>query len=167
MMVAMQPGPHTANGSDLAAGIGVPGHRGLFRLDGWLGHAWFARPSEAPQPRAEAKQTLPALRRAELILSGKGRAVARRATRIPADAIVGIGAKASPLRRAEDRKAKASVANDNQRRLSPKVRTFLREMLFLLLFGATLAGTYYVGRLHAFQNVIVVPDTAIKGGRIV
>lgn len=166
MMVAMQPRPHTADGSDLAAGIGLPDHRGLFRLDGRLGHAWFARPAEAP-PRAEAKQTLPALRRAELILSGKGRAVARRATRIPADAIVGIGSKASPLRRAEDRKAKANVANDNQRRLSPKVRTFLREMLFLLLFGATLAGTYYVGRLHAFQNVIVVPDTAIKGGRIV
>ena len=72
-----------------------------------------------------------------------------------------------PLRRSEDRKAKASVANDNKPLLSPKARTVLREMLFLLLFGATLAGTYYVGRLHAFHNVIVVPDTAIKGGRIV
>ena len=161
----MQLRPQPADGTDISAAAALPNGHNPFRIDGWFGHAWFARREE--KPREEARQTLPALRQAELILSGKGRSVARRPTRIPADAIVGIGKKPSPVRHAPDREAKSDVANDNQRSLSLRLRNLLREVFFLIAFGATLAGTYYLGRMHAFHNVIVVPETPAKGNRIV
>ncbi|HMO28495.1 hypothetical protein [Enterovirga sp.] len=114
---------------------------------------------------------LPALRRAELVLAGQGRAIARRATRIPAEAVVGLGAALSAPSAREPTPVLAAgaagrdIANDNL--AASGGRTLLREVLFLLVFGATLAGTYYLGRLHGTQNVIVVPEPASRADKVV
>jgi hypothetical protein len=143
-------------------------HDPSFRVDARLGYAWFARSAEAKRPVERVPETLPALRRAELVLASQGRAIARRATRIPADAIVALGAALSPgTKRAPAGSGMGQVANDNGPYLSPRARTLLREAFFLLIFGATLAGTYYLGRMHAFHNVIVVPDSVAHGHRVV
>ena len=143
-----------------------------FRIDARIGHAWFAR-SDRPEASGErSSDLLPALRRAELALAQQGRAIARRAIRVPAEAIVAVGAAlSSPPRATVETVAAApdrtrAVANDNVL-LGARSRTVLREVLFLLIFGATLAGTYYLGRMHAFYNVIVVPDASVRTNRVV
>lgn len=149
---------------------GAGGSSSSFSVDARIGHAWFARPAKAPPPRRGAEM-LPALRRAELVLAGQGRAIARRATRIPAEAIVGLGARLSAAPRPEPSPALAAgpaggdSANDNVARSAG--RTVLREVFFLLVFGATLAGTYYLGRLHGMQNIIVVPEPGSRADKIV
>ena len=108
---------------------------------------------------------LPALRKAELILAGQGRAIARRATRVPAEAIVQLG---SALSAAGDRRRAATpaeaAANDNA---GARAGTALREIAFLLIFCATLAGTYFLGRAHASATVISVPDSVSGATKVV
>lgn len=143
---------------------------GYFQIDARMGHAWFARPDEAKVPVERSPETLPVLRRAELVLASQGRAIARRARRVPAEAIVSLGASLASARRdtAEPAaSAMASVANDNVAYLDPRTRTLLREAAFLLMFGVTLAGTYYLGRQHAVSNVIVVPDASTRANKVV
>lgn len=150
---------------------GAGGSSSSFSVDARIGHAWFARPEKAPLPVKRGAEMLPALRRAELVLAGQGRAIARRATRIPAEAIVGLGARLSAAPRPEPSSALAAgtaggdSANDNVARSVG--RTLLREVFFLLVFGATLAGTYYLGRLHGMQNIIVVPEPGSRADKIV
>ena len=156
-----------------AAGNGEGSSR-AFRIDVRFGHAWFARSERARLPAQRGPELLPALRRAELILASQGRAIARRATRIPTDAIVALGAALSPPVRAMPLAAPAgaslpsdtSGANDNAAKVVRNKKALLREIVFLLIFGATLAGTYYLGRLHAFYKVIEVPEPR-SGGSVV
>lgn len=120
-------------------------------------------------------EMLPALRRAEAVLGGQERGVGRRPVRVPLDAVVGVRTRpalpappptlrlgASPssgvTREAE---RSAPTANDNgppQVVTRSRVRAVLRELAALALLAVTLAAVYYVGRMHAFQNVIVVPE---------
>lgn len=172
MVTAMKP-RHRAFGEAQRGTRSQPGDAHFsssFNIDARIGHAWFARSGRPKLPVKRGPDMLPALRRAELVLADQGRAIARRARRIPADAIVAMGAPLSPAGPpvgvaggTPDR----GIANDNAVLFSPRARTLLREVLFLLIFGATLAGTYYLGRLHAYHNVIVVPDRMTGTGRIV
>jgi hypothetical protein len=76
----------------------------------------------------------------------------RRVKRVPDEAFVTIGrAAAEPV-----------TANDNQPpRPSPaRIRFALRDAVMLAMLAASLAGAYYSGRLHAAQNVIVVPTAS-------
>lgn len=141
----------------------------FFQIDARIGHAWFARPDAAKVSVEPRQETLPALRQAELALSHQGRAVARRPRRVPSDAIVSLGATLASARResGEPSAGMGSVANDNVPYLSSRTRTLLREITFLAIFVATLAGTYYLGRTHSFHNVIVVPDAGQRANRIV
>lgn len=158
-----------AGDASVEAGAEGVGAFGSFRIDARIGHAWFARPQTTSLPAERAPETLPVLRRAELVLASQGRAIARRATRVPAEAIVALGAALSsePKKAAFAGPAVPRGANDNQAYLSGRARMLLREVLFLVIFGATLAGTYYLGRLHAFHNVIVVPESSAGANRIV
>lgn len=108
---------------------------------------------------------LPVLRRAELALAGQERHLARRTVKVPEDAFVtvrsGPAALAGPLRlsapipvRTQDRSDRIVVRGAWR----PKMSRILRELVMLLLLAATLAGTFYLGRVYAFQNVIVLPD---------
>ena len=106
----------------------------------------------------------PALRQAELALSGQDRAIARRPLRIPAGDTVACGSDRS--RTASLRSGGPTEANDNAASSQPKfgrIRTMAREVLFMALFAATLAGVYHLGRLHSVQNVIILPDPDRRG----
>lgn len=108
--------------------------------------------------------TLPALRRAELALARQERSVGSRAVRVPLDAFVPIAMPRllppprETLMLAAPAEPAVSGANDNRTPApSSTGRALLHELLFLLLLAVTLALTFYVGRLNAAQNVIVVP----------
>jgi hypothetical protein len=76
----------------------------------------------------------------------------KRVKRVPDEAFVTIGrAAVEPV-----------TANDNQPpRPSPaRIRFALRDALMLAALAASLAGAFYSGRLHAAQNVIVVPTAS-------
>lgn len=164
----MRPRGHAAGNVAFPADAQSAGKsHGAFRVDIRLGHAWFARSGKTKLPATRGPEILPVLRRAELVLANQGRAIARRVTRIPADAIVALGAalsSASPrsapasMSRVAAAVPAADIANDNKAQIVRKRGALLREVMFLLLFGATLAGTYYLGRMHAFQKIIVVPE---------
>lgn len=139
-----------------------------FEVDARIGHAWFARPEVPKMTGEKGSGRMPALRKAELILAKQGRAIARRATRVPVDAIVKLGAALSPppRKRRPLKPVGASVkqaANDNS---GLNNMTILREIAFLLIFGATLAGTYFLGRAHASHTVISVPEPT-RGNAVV
>lgn len=103
------------------------------------------------------------LRKTELALSGQARDVPRRSLRVPLAAIVHVTAKAAPTEvlrlaapaRRPDAAADAPVASPPRR---GRAALLLREAVTLALFVATLAGMYYLGRTHGFQNVIIVPE---------
>lgn len=100
----------------------------------------------------------PAMRQAELLLAGQNRQVGSRPVRVPGDAFVPIGTRLLPSPSASRLMLAAPGANDNAVPARPgSARPLLREALFLLILAATLAGTYWIGRLNAAQNVIVVP----------
>lgn len=120
-----------------------------------------ASPARVPATRHEAAQP-PALGRAELLLAGQGRKVGSRPLRVPQDAFVPVAP--NPFTALPGRKwpalaapSPATGANDNAEAAPSRRRTVLRELVFLLIFAATLAGTYYIGRMNAATNVIVVP----------
>jgi hypothetical protein len=73
---------------------------------------------------------------------------APRLRRVPDEAFVVIGRTEPP------------IANDNASKPRTRPRTALRDIVMLALLAATLAGAFYSGRLHAIQNVIVVPPPA-------
>ncbi|TDR94437.1 hypothetical protein [Enterovirga rhinocerotis] len=138
-----------------------------FEVEARAGHAWFARREKPREPVERRSANVPALRQAELVLSGTSRAVARRMVRIPADSIVSVSG--SGLRQSflpAETAAPRRCANDNVAGDGRRVPTWLREMLFLAIFVATLAGTYYLGRQHAAENVIIVPETSERMHRI-
>lgn len=160
---------HRARGVNFSSSPETAGlsSSGAFRIEARAGHAWFARSEASRLPAARHSEMLPALRKAELILANQGRAIARRARRVPSEAIVALGA-ALGTQKAEHRldRRPGAVANDNSNRVDPKTRMLLREIVFLIIFGATLAGTYYLGRMHGFHNVIVVPDSKSQTNRL-
>lgn len=141
----------------------------LPRLEG-RGHGWFVR-QDAVVPVVRPGSLPAVLRRTEMALADAARPVGRRAVRIPAGSIVVVRSRpalAPPARLAMLPPPSGSAApphvpgaNDNGLASSPRrrlVRIVLREMMALTLLAATLAAVYYVGRMHAFQNVIVVPE---------
>ena len=132
------------------------------------GHGWFARPHTAV-PSLRASGPVPVLRKAELALASQGRAVARRAVRVPADAFVAVrtrpalAAPVRPLALPPASTGSGPVPAGAGAVLAPSrgsriLRIVLREAIAFALLAATLAAVYYAGRLHALQNVIVVPE---------
>ena len=84
---------------------------------------------------------------------------ARRVSRIPSTAIVPVGRRLlSPV---VARSVPASLANDNPPPGPAAARargSVARQMFFLAVLLATIAGAYLNGRQHGFRRVIMVPD---------
>ena len=78
--------------------------------------------------------------------------------RVPASAIVSIGARATaPVPRHRARLGFfVRSANDNKAPAGER-RGVLRDIFFLMILAATVAGAFWSGRVHAIQKVIVVP----------
>jgi hypothetical protein len=129
-----------------------------------IGHAWFAGAEIVSRGGRARSPILPAIRRTDLAEIRQSRPLRRRPRRIPTDAVVMIDPGSVPAPPADTR---SSNANDNQPYLPPKVRSVLREMIFLTIFILTLAGTYYVGRTHGFHRVIWVPDVQSHKNQVV
>lgn len=145
----------------------------MFQVEGQSHNAWFARSDPGgPLARSEVGWPVPALRNAERALVQLGKAVRRRPVRVPADALAPIGSRllppierplllTSPL--------PTDTANDNATPAAAEAssrRSIYRDLFFLFVLAATLVGTFYVGRLNAFQNVIVVPETWSQHSRL-
>lgn len=145
-----------ANGTILLAPVPV-------RVEEIGYNGWFARTAAAPagvEPRHSVQAVVP---------------FSRRTRRVPADALVGIGA--GDLLPAPRRPALVSpprrelLANDNARDGEPepeptKRRTTGRDILFLAILFATILGAFYGGRLHAYQKIIVVPAPSSAHSRV-
>lgn len=120
-----------------------------------------------------------ALRQAEPALAGQGRGVPRRLVRVPLGSVVPgkstsssmqvvprppamrLAASAPPPRATED----AATPKPPLSTVS-RAAYVLREAITIALFVATLAATYYLGRTHAFQNVIVVPEPWTRSSKL-
>lgn len=102
------------------------------------------------------------LRRAEIALSGQARDVPRRPVRVPLAAIVHVTSRAAPDRvlrlAAPARRPDVAASAPSPPPRRGRVALAMREAVTLALFVATLAGMYYLGRTHGFQNVIIVPE---------
>ena len=99
---------------------------------------------------------------------------------IPRDAFVVIGRNRSLREQLFPRRARLprpvpktadgrGTANDNAEPAGPRrgrVRGLARDIVFLAILAATLFGAYQTGRLATFQNVIVVPESALPSGRV-
>ncbi|WP_375458233.1 hypothetical protein [uncultured Enterovirga sp.] len=92
-----------------------------------------------------------------------------RQVRVPLDAFVPIAPRMlpPPSRAQLMLEGPAEGANDNASPLPvPATRSLLREIIFLLIFAATLAGTYYIGRLTSAVTVISVPGPTSDHSRV-
>jgi hypothetical protein len=80
------------------------------------------------------------------------------AKRVPAHAFVSIGRRGKgPLPRHRSRNAiVARSANDNDAKPGD-TRSVVRDLIFLMILAATVAGAFWSGRMHGYQKVIVVP----------
>jgi hypothetical protein len=76
---------------------------------------------------------------------------------VPLDRIVVIGKGLPPGRTVGRRRVVPAIANDNKATVR-KRPAVLRQAFFLALLGASLAGAFYNGRVHAMQKVIVIPE---------
>ena len=74
----------------------------------------------------------------------------RRLVRVPPAALMTTASEAPVARLAATPSASASSGS--------RAAYVVREAVMLVMFVVTLAATYYLGRTHAFQNVIVVPE---------
>ena len=135
-----------------------------FQVEARDAHAWFARSAPSRQvARLRTPSAVPALREAEGLLAIRARPIARRATRIPADAVVPVrsGRPASTVLLLTG--PTQATANDNAsaKTTAPSFRRAVyRQIFFLLVLAATLAGTFYIGRVNGFQKIIEVPEPA-------
>jgi hypothetical protein len=74
--------------------------------------------------------------------------------RVPGSAFVSIGSRRRggipvyPIR-----PLPRCFANDN----APDKRALWRDLVFLMILAATVAGAFWSGRMHGYQKVIVVP----------
>ena len=72
--------------------------------------------------------------------------------KVPPTAFVSIGRKGGTA--APKRPARSRSANDN---VSAEQRSVWRDLFFLAILAATVAGAFWSGRVHGLQKVIVVP----------
>ena len=72
--------------------------------------------------------------------------------KVPSTAFVSIGRTAGAP--APKRRVKSRSANDN---MSAEQRSVWRDLFFLAILAATVAGAFWSGRVHGLQKVIVVP----------
>lgn len=72
--------------------------------------------------------------------------------KVPPTAFVSIGRKGGAL--GPKRHPKSRSANDN---VSAEQRSVWRDLFFLAILAATVAGAFWSGRVHGLQKVIVVP----------
>ncbi len=78
--------------------------------------------------------------------------------RVPASALVSIAPRAAaPVPRSWARRGFLSrSANDNNAPTGDR-RSVWRDLFFLMVLAATVAGAFWSGRVHGIQKVIVVP----------
>lgn len=121
------------------------------------GHSGRSGPAAVDGRALTFRAGLPAsLQLAELALSGQERTVARRPLRTETG-----DRSAAQTVPAAARTQSPVEANDNATASPPGsggFRPLLREILLLALLAATLTAVYNLGRLHAYQNVIILPD---------
>jgi hypothetical protein len=79
------------------------------------------------------------------------------APQVPLDRIVVIGKGLPPGHSFGRRRVVPAIANDNKA-AARKGRTVLREVFFMAVLAAALAGAFYNGQVHAMQKVIVIPE---------
>ncbi|NNM73313.1 hypothetical protein [Enterovirga aerilata] len=103
-------------------------------------------------PAAGAVRSLPGAGEGERVLRIPGAV-----RRVPVSAFVSIGRRASspvPSHRA-GRQVSGRSANDNAP--AGERRSVWRDLFFLAVLFATVAGAFWSGRVHGLQKVIVVP----------
>lgn len=76
---------------------------------------------------------------------------------LPASVFVSIGRPAPAVAEGGRRFARRGSANDNVARPETPARSVWRDLFFLAILAATVAGAFWSGRVHGLQNVIVVP----------
>ena len=77
--------------------------------------------------------------------------------RVPASAFVSIGyRRRAPVPGYPANRTLSRSANDNHTPVGDR-RSIWRDLFFLVVLGATVAGAFWSGRLHGYQKVIVVP----------
>lgn len=120
----------------------------------WSGQAAFTPPGAMILSFSGATPGTMTPARASDLDRGLGRPV-------PVSAFVSIGRMAGtaevsgtiPLRR-----ARSASANDNVAAFgAASGKSIWRELFFLAVLVATLAGAFWTGRVHGFQKIIVVP----------
>lgn len=77
---------------------------------------------------------------------------------VPAPGLMRLAASAPPPRATGDAAT--------PKRAASRAACRIREAVTIALFVATLAATYYLGRTHAFQNVIIVPEPWTQGSKM-
>jgi hypothetical protein len=110
-----------------------------------------------PSAAVVSAPALPAVNAAQDNLKPAPSVEAAVGPQVPLDRVFVIGKRLPPGRTVGRRRVVPAIANDNKVTVR-KRPAVLRQAFFLALLGASLAGAFYNGRVHAMQKVIVIPE---------